>query len=273
MSISKPRIVAVFLLSLSSLWSADRPRHIVRGEEADPPRNFPYVDLEGTVEEFSFRRDWCHYYWREDFTMLVRDGAGNRHRIISREPTPWTDLRCGTTYPGLPVDWTAKPRVRVIGVRGIDRIPAEFYDMKLDGQTVTAFIVRVLTPGPNKEPAAWRDFYVNNWFHRWGADADRKVVAHYATNDPNFTIYGWLGDLAIPVDAAGKKLLARYEADYGGPMYHGRVVKANNDVGYEVQILHLMGRHKKTQNYDVFHGNPKELVKLDGTPPPEAKKK
>jgi hypothetical protein len=40
-------------------------------------------------------------------------------------------------------------------------------------------------------------------------------------------------------------------------------------VEYEVQVLHLMGRHKKTQAYEVFHGDRRELPRLDGTPPPK----
>jgi hypothetical protein len=235
---------------------------------ADPPRrNFPYRELEGVVEEFQFLREWRSYYWREDFTLLLRDSAGKRHRVISREPTPWNDLRLGTTYTGLAVDWTGKPAVRVIGVGAVDRIPAEFYGRKLDGDVTTAFIVRV------RIGEQWRDFYVNNWFHDWGPEADRKMLAHYATADPNYTVYGFLGGIAAPFDAEGKRLLEKYLPEYGGILYHGRVVKANNEVGYEVQVLHLMGRHKKTANYAIFHGDPKQVPKLDGNAPPEARKK
>jgi hypothetical protein len=235
---------------------------------AQPPeRNYPYRELEGTVEEFFFVRQWRSYYWREDFSMLVRDAAGQRHRVISREPTPWNNLRLGTTFTGLPVDWTRQPRVRVVGVQAVDRTPAEFYDLKLEPeQTVTAFIVRVETA-----PGTWRDFYVNNWFHPWGAEADRKVATNYANNDPNYTIYGFLSGARTPFDAESKKLLARYEPEYSGLIYHGRIVKAGD--GYEIKVLHLMGRHKKTASYDVFHGDAKQLIKLDGAAPPEARKK
>src|SRR4029077_15409065 len=120
----------------------------------------------------------------EDFAFLLRDDAGKTHRVLSREPTPWNDLRLGTTYTGLKVDWAAKPRVRVVSVGGIDRIPVEFYGLKLDPmKTMTAFIVRVQTGKPD-EKTGWRDYYVNNWFHHWGDDADRKVLAHYANDDP-----------------------------------------------------------------------------------------
>ena len=35
-----------------------------------------------------------------------------------------------------PVDWKARPRVKVIGVKAVDRIPAEFYHFKLEGNLV-----------------------------------------------------------------------------------------------------------------------------------------
>jgi hypothetical protein len=236
-----------------------------------PKRGFPYRELDGQVEEFSFSRQWRSYYWREDFTMLVRDEAGKLHRVISREPTPWNDFRLGTTYPGLAVDWTARPRVRIIGVQAIDRQPPEFDGLKLDpDKTVTAFVVRVQS---NDAKLVWRDFFINNWFHDWGPEADRKVLAHYATNDANYTVYGFLKGIAAPFDKEGQKLLEKYEPDYGGILYHGRVVKANNEIGYEVHLLHLLGRHKKTMQYEVFHGDAKELIHLDGNAPPEARKK
>ena len=56
-------------------------------------RNYPYFEIEGTASDFKFNRNWRSYYWREDFTMLVRDAKGKQWRIISREPTPWNNLR------------------------------------------------------------------------------------------------------------------------------------------------------------------------------------
>src|SRR5262245_50457557 len=236
--------------------------------QAPKERNCPYRELEGVVEEFHFTRNWRHYYWREDFTMLVRDDKGALHRVISREPTPWTEYRLGTTYTGLPVDWTRRPRVKVIGVGALDRIREDCYQLRrASAATVTAFIVRVEV-GEKGKPA-WRDFYVNNWFHHWGPEADHKVLAHYATDDPNYTVYGYLGTIAAPLDAEGKKLLAKYP---DANIFHGRVVKAANEVGYEVRVLHLMGRDRKTARYEVFHGNPAALVPLDGKAPPESKK-
>ncbi|MBI2803483.1 MAG: hypothetical protein HYX68_00685, partial [Planctomycetes bacterium] len=94
---------------------------------AQAPRNYPYAELEGVADEFNFTRNWRAYYWRQDCTLLVRDDAGRTHRIISREPTPWAGHRLGTTYTGLKIDWKAKPRVQIIGVRAIDRQPQEYW--------------------------------------------------------------------------------------------------------------------------------------------------
>jgi hypothetical protein len=197
---------------------------------------------------------------------VLRTDDGKTLRIISREPTPWTNLRLGTTFTGLKVDWDKKPRVQVIGVAAIDRMPEEFYDVKLDqDQTVTAFIVRVEYEEGGKK--VWRDFFINNWFHRWGKDADAKVLPHYARKEPRYGIYGYVSGHYAPLDKASKKLLEKYEPEYSGIIYHALLVKADNPIGYELKVLHLMGRHKKTAEYRVFHGNAKELIRLDDRPP------
>jgi hypothetical protein len=235
--------------------------------QAPKERNYPYRELEGVAEEFHYTRNWRHYYWREDFSLLVRDDAGKVHRVISREPTPWAGYRLGTTYTGLAVNWTGRPRVKVIGVGAVDRIPADFYHLKLDPEaTVTAFILRVQTPD-RKE---WRDFFVNNWFHRWGPDTDRKMLAHYANDDQHYTVYGYLGGTVAPVDAEGKKVLEKHP---DGNIFHGRIVPAKNEVGYELRLIHLLGRDRKTARYGAFFGDPATLVPLDGNAPPESKKK
>jgi hypothetical protein len=235
-----------------------------RGE--DPAPELPYRELTGRAEGFRFVRRWKAYYRGEDFTFLLRAG-GKAVRVVSREPTPWNDLRLGTTYTGLKVDWARRPRVLVIGVQGVDRRPAEFPGVELDpATTVTALIVRV-DVGKEEGKPAWKDYYVNNWFHHWGAEADTKVLRHYANTDANYTVYGFLGGTAAPFDREGQALVEKYKADYDGMVYHGRVVRADTPAGYAVRVLHLMGRHKKTLRYEVFYGDPKTLTKLDRRPP------
>jgi hypothetical protein len=230
------------------------------------PRSMPYRELIGQAEDFRFVRQWRDRYWREDLTFVLRTEDGKAVRVISREPTPWTDLRLGTTFTGLKVDWKARPRVQVVGVQAIDRSPEEFPGLALDrANTITAFVVRVeVGPGGKKN---WRDYFVNNWFHRWGSDTDRKVLAHYAGKSEPYTIYGYLGSNLAPLDRAGQALVEKYKDDYPGMIYHARVVKADNAVGYELQLIHLMGRNRKTARYRVFHGDPKRLRKLEGKAP------
>jgi hypothetical protein len=230
------------------------------------PRSMPYRDLTGRAEEFRFVRMWRSYYWREDFTFVLRTDDGRTIRVISREPTPWTDLRLGTTYTDLKVDWKSKPRVQVIGVAAIDRIPEEFPGLKLDkANTVTAFIVRVETEKDGKKQMG--DYFVNNWFHRWGADADRKMLTWFAGKGEPYTVYGYLGSNLAPVDKAGQAIIDKNKDEYPGMIYHARVVKADNPVGYELQLIHLMGRSKKDAAYRIFYGDPKKIAKLDGKGP------
>jgi len=234
-----------------------------------PKRNFPYVELEGQAEDFAYTRNWRSYYWREDFTLLVRDDKGTLHRVISREPTPWNGFRLGTTFTKLAVDWSAKPRVQIIGVRAIDRQPAEYYDLKLDpDRTVTAFILRV------RQGDVWKAFYVNNWFHDWGKETDRKILAHYANDLPHYTVYGYLNNssIAAPFARESEELLKKYEPDFQAIIFHGRVKKADNEIGYEVHLLHILGRHKKSAEVRIFHGNPAEIERLDGKAPAKDKK-
>ena len=63
-----------------------------------PKRDWEPVELTGTVTDWWYNRNWRSYYWREDFTfMLKEDGTSKTWRIISREPTPNYDYRMGTT--------------------------------------------------------------------------------------------------------------------------------------------------------------------------------
>jgi hypothetical protein len=238
----------------------------VHGQAAK--RNFPYIELEGEAQEYSFTRNWRSYYWREDFTLLLKDDKGQVHRVVSREPTPWNGFRLGTTYTGLKVDWSAKPRVQIIGVKAIDRQPAVYYDLKLDPEkTVTAFILRV------RQGNEWKDFYINNWFHDWSPDADRKMLAHYANDLPAYTVYGYIGNksIAAPFDKESQELLKKCDADFQSIIFHGRVKKADNEAGYEVHLLHILGRHRKSAEVRIFHGNPAEIERLDGKAPEKKK--
>ena len=94
---------------------------LVRVSGSDAPKPVPKaVELTGKATEFRYIRDWRSYYWREDFTFLLKGDDGKTRRVISREPTPAYTFRMGTTFTGLKPDWNAGPRVRVVGVTGVD---------------------------------------------------------------------------------------------------------------------------------------------------------
>src|SRR5207237_5427302 len=142
----------------------DAPLH------AQKPRPVPEpVELIGKATDFHFTRNYNSYYWREDFTFMMKDEkTGKTWRILSREPTPAYDWRMGTTFTGLKPDWKKEPRVKIVGVTGVDRLPAEFYHLKLDEPLIaTAHLVYVESTSDK-----WQLYNANNWFHKWSANAD-----------------------------------------------------------------------------------------------------
>lgn len=233
------------------------------GVAAEEPRDLPFVEVVGRAESFQRLRDWAGYYWRDDFTLTVKDDAtGKTWRVISREPTPFQSYRMGPTYTELKVTWDAKPRVKIVGVAGIDRTPAEFHDMALDpGATLTAFVLSVDQGGDR-----WAEWYVNNWFHRWGAAADAKVAGLFAGREAPHDVYGWVHDAATPFDERGRAEIARHGAAKG--CYHG-LIRRRPDGGLEIELLHLFVRDPQTGGYKCVLGDPADLVPLDDKDPPK----
>lgn len=232
---------------------------------ADPPkRDWEPVELTGTVSDWWYNRNWRSYYWREDFTFMLKDDKGTTWRIISREPTPNYEFRMGTTFTGLAVDWKKPPRVKVIGVKAVDRIPADFYDFKLDEKNLaTALILRVET-----KPDEWKDYYVNNWFHKWGDKADKAIHGHYADKKAPYDIYGFVNGQAAPFDKKSQAILDKHKATY--TTFHG-VVKTAKDspLGYEIELIDLIGKNTQTGGHTVLFGDAKTIPRLDNKNPPK----
>ncbi len=215
------------------------------------------VELIGTATDFHFTKNYNSYYWREDFAFMLKDEKnGKSWRILSREPTPAYDWRMGTTFTGLKPDWQKKPRVKIVGVTGVDRLPATFYDFKLDEKHIaTAHLVYVET-AKNK----WELYNANNWFHKWSDHADPVIYAHFADKQAPYDIYGFINGQSAPFAKKSQELIAQHQ---GARMFHG-VIRTNKDqkFGYEIEVLHLVGPDKGG-NGVVFHGNPQTLVRLD----------
>ena len=232
---------------------------------AEPPkRDWDPVELVGEATDYWYSRNWRSYYWREDFTFLLKeDGTGKTWRIISREPTPNYAYRMGTTYTDLKVDWKAKPRVKVVGVKAIDRIPADFYDFKLDEPNLaTALIVFVET-----EPKVWKEFFVNNWFHKWGDRADKAIHAYYADKKTPYDVYGFHNGQAAPFDAKSREIIEKNK-DKLPSTFHGRIKTAKESpFGYEIELIDLIGKNAKTGGHMVLFGDGKTIPLLDGRKP------
>src|SRR6185295_2137379 len=147
---------------------------------------------------------------------------GKTWKILSREPTPAYHWRMGPTRTALTVDWSKKPRVKVFGVAGIDRLPPTFHDLKLnDKNLATALVIWVET-----KPDQWQELYVNNWFHKWGDRADAAVHRLYAGKKAPYDIYGFLAGQTAPFSKESQGLIAKHPR---AKMFHGliRATKAN----------------------------------------------
>ena len=215
------------------------------------------VQVIGTASDYFYTRNWNSYYWREDFSFLLKDEkTGKSWRIISREPTPAYNWRFGTTFAGRKVDWQAKPRVKVVGVAGVDRQPAEFYHFKLDDANLATALVLYV----EGKSDAWQEVYVNNWFHKWGAEADKFVHQLYAGKQAPSDIFGFINGQAAPFNSAGKAAIAKHSR---ARMFHGLIRPTKeNAFGYEIELLHLFGPDNQG-NGVVFVGDPKTVPALD----------
>jgi hypothetical protein len=231
---------------------------------ADAKNDKELVELTGRATDSWFSRNWSHYYWREDFTFLLKDEkTGKTWRIISREPTPAYTFRMGTTFPKIAVDWKARPRIKVLAVRGVDRIPAKFYTFKLDEPNLaTALLLQVET-----KAGEWKEFYVNNWFHRWGEQADKAVHRHFAGKVAPYDIYGFVNGQAAPFAKKSRQIIDKHKAN-PSLMFHGRVLATkDNAFGYEIELIDLIGRDVRTGGHVLLHGDAKSIPLLDGKKP------
>ncbi len=235
-------LISVLLLILCTLVevAGASPTHTVIGGVHDP------VDLIGRVRDYRFTRNWNSYYWREDFSFTLEpEKGGPAITVVSREPTPAYHWRLGTTYINTPVDFNSHPRVRVVGVTGLDRDPPDYYGkIHSAANLVTAHVVWVES---SSHPGQWRPFYVNNWFHSWGAEADRAISKVYANQPAPFDIYGLVKGQIVPFSPSAQALLrAHPQAQY----YHGLIRGSEGD--YSIDLLHLIVQDKDGNGAVVY---------------------
>jgi outer membrane protein assembly factor BamB len=261
--------IAVALCSLSavSLWAADVPdlpaaEATTTAEKLNLGPTKLYVQWTGKATDFRFFRVHHSYYVGEDFSFTLTTEKDGIWPVISREPTPFESWRFGTTYTGLDVDWAKNPKVRVVAVKTIDRLPPLFQDYKLDpAKILTALIVEVWS-GDH-----WRPWFINNWFHQWGTPADSALIlSHYVGRpSPYFDVYGFRGDISAELNERSHKLVEKHPE---WRAYHGRIVadpKAKH--GWALDLFHYFVKNNNTGGYDPFGADPKELIPLSRPSP------
>ena len=230
---------------------------VVTGGGDKPKPTIDAVEQVGKASDYFYTREWRSYYWREDFSFLLKDEkSGKTWRILSREPTPHYDWRMGTTYTGLKVDWKANPRVKIAGVTGVDRQPKEFYTFKLDEPNIaTALVVWVEGAG-----GKWQEFYVNNWFHKWSAAADPVIHRIYVDKPAPYDMYGYINGQHAPFSKKARALIEKYPQ---ARTFHGLLRSSTkNAQEYEIEVLALIGPDKQG-NGVVLHGDTKGMPLLD----------
>jgi len=200
------------------------------------------------------------YYTADEFAFTLESPKQGRWQVVSREPTPFETWRMGPTYTRQAVDWSAGPRVRLTGVKGVDRIPPTYPGLKLDpARTVTALILEVESGG------AWRPWYVNNWFHKWSTPAeDRRIAAEYVGRGAPYAVYGFRDDAPAPLTAASRAVAERHPT---WRCYHGALVRdATVPGGIALEVRHLFAKSPRTGGYECVHGDPQGLVPLNRPP-------
>ena len=236
--------------------------------DAEPKRDMRPIDLTGRASEFFHTRNWRVYYWRQDISFLLADEkTGKTWRIISRDGTPYeARWYLGPTYTGLKVDWKSRPRLRVIGLQGIDRPHARFYDLKLDEPRIgTALVILAET-----EPGTWKEFYVNNWFHHWGDAANRAIHAYYAGKKSPYEISGWIHRNRALYDRPSRALIEKYPE---ARVFRGYVHSAKeSQFGYEIRVVNLMGKEIRNRRSIMLYGRDTAVPVLDKIRPGREKR-
>lgn len=218
------------------------------------------VEWTGKAHGMTYLRRNAVYYTADDFSFALDAGANGKWQVISREPTPFETWRMGPTYSGLKMDWSKDPEVRVVALKGVDRIPAEFPGLKLEPEkTLTVLLLFV------RDGGAWKPWYVNNWFHRWSTpEEDARIAGHYLGGGALYDAYGFRDDLVAELTPKSREVSAKFP---NWRCYHGRLVKADTPKGYALELLHLFARNPNSGGYDCVFGDPKELVPLSRLSP------
>src|SRR5207249_253197 len=89
-------------------------------------------------------------------------------------------------------------------------------------------------------PNVWKEYFVNNWFHKWGDRADKVMYGHYAGKAKPYDIYGFANGQAAPFDKKSQAILETHKKN-PSLMFHGRVhATKEHAFGYEIELIDLI---------------------------------
>jgi hypothetical protein len=254
------------------------------GQEGELPE--PYMDAVGVLHGLELLPGEQEGRGSRDFCFRFTPDAKQRQwLVISRFSTPFLKFRLGPTYLEFTKDNLADgTRVRVVGVRKVDRMPEAFHGRPLPADaTVTALIVAVIRDG-TQTPV-----YVNNWFHPWreGMEGilDPAIAKHYVDREGPFWVCGWL-----PVDRSpevppkkrlepvrelldGRLLHELEQKRFDKAVYKGFLVKSQEGhLGYKLKAEQLWV-HVGGGDYELLVGAEQGLELLEPPGPGSAERK
>jgi len=219
------------------------------GVTEETPLPGPYVDWVGRVQNFR----WRYGRWKPDkestISYRMTDFAFEIHpendatpwAVLSKPMVPLEPFMFGPTYTGLLFPSGSKSKVRIIGVRGIDRPHERFYDIRIGdrNRVVTALIIASLIRG------RWKPIYVNNWFTSWRLEipgaGDPAIAGYFADKRRPFDVY---------MKISNKKtldLLSVFDRAFIAqapqmPVAHGKIISAENPDGLAFRLEHYWGK-------------------------------
>jgi len=239
-------LVGLGLLCETGCAQAGEARRGVDVNETPPLQlAWPFFDWVGRAEEFTFINKWRRYHYEHEFHFWLRRADGKRIKMVSRQSTCFTDdWRFGPTYLPVDVDWSAKPEVRVVGVKLIDRHKRNFHDMKLPEDTCTPLLFYV------RKDDRWVEWMINNWFHDWHKYIDPEtkeehpgldnvdLAQYYIGKREPYDVFGHMN--AIGPDLYDDNVRKIQAGEHKGHIYHGFLVSdAKAPKGYRIELAHM----------------------------------
>ncbi|GEM_PF-3375171 len=243
----------------------------------------PYIESSGTVRGLELLPAEEAGVGGIDFCFQFQpDGENREWFVISRGSTPFEVLRLGPTYVRVDHKSLADGcRIRLLGVRAVDRIPATFHKKVLPPEgTITALLI---TEPHRNDGEAGKPLYVNNWFHPWRKDKngkyiegimDRPVTRSYVDQKNSFWVSGWLPANTSSPDRARRLVEVRHLLEdsaiktiaaepFKKGVYRGYLVSdKSRSLGYRLKLTQFWRHVSQTGGYELIIGNDRGIERL-----------